>query len=184
MRVSKIGNLVVGVLGLSLTLVVACSDDPTVTPAPAPVQTCLGSLKTANEASCFENGFACPYPLDCPTGFQQQATCTCNGTKFVCTSSDGETIAKGATPACKDTQEPNPDACPASLAAAEGKACKVTGGVCSFVGATCTDGTKNTDFCTCTAGDGGAFQYVCTKRICPTGNVLTPDASADGASGG
>lgn len=184
MRVSKIGNLVVAaVVGLSLTLVVACSDDPTVTPAPAPVQTCLGSLKTANEASCFQSGFRCDYPLDCPTGFQQQASCICNGSKFVCTSL-GETIAKGATPECKDTQEPTPDACPASLSAAEGKACKVTGTQCNFAGATCTDGTKNTDFCLCTAGDGGAFTYVCTKRQCPTGNVLTPDASTDGASGG
>ena len=35
MRVSKLGNLVVAaVVGLPLTLVVACSDDPT--PAPAP----------------------------------------------------------------------------------------------------------------------------------------------------
>jgi hypothetical protein len=182
MRVSKIGNLVVGVLGLSLTLVVACSDDPTVTPAPSPVQTCLGTFSAANEASCFVNGFSCPYPLDCPTGFQQQATCTCNGTKFVCTASDGETIAKGAAPECKSTQEPNPDACPASLAAAEGKACKVVGTQCPFAGTTCSDGTKNIDLCQCTAGDAGNFLFVCSKRVCPSGTVV--DASTDAASGG
>lgn len=189
MRVSKLGNLVVAaVVGLPLTLMVACSDDPAVTVAPKPAQACPGQMVQANGAACYDSTVTCDYPLNCANNYDQQVRCPCDGSKFNCLYL-GEAVAKGATPECKPSLGPNGNACPATLAAAEGKACNSTGQLCYYDGAKCADSSQKTDLCTCGRGDGG-FVFSCIRKLCPgDGGVLpssdaSTDASTDAANDG
>ena len=185
MRVSKLGNLVVAALvGLPLTLVVACSDDPVVTPAAKPVQACPGQLVQASGAACFDSNVTCDYPLNCPNNYDQQVRCPCDGSKFNCTYR-GDVVAKAAIPECKPSLGTNGDACPASVTASEGKACNSTGQLCTFLGPKCADGEQKTDTCVCGATEKG-FVYSCSRKLCPGdgGVIPVPDASGDAAEGG
>lgn len=188
MRLSNVGKLVVAaVVGLPLSLVVACSNDVTVTTGPTPVQACPGSLTVASGASCFDPAVTCDYPLMCPGGFDQQVRCPCDGKTFNCVYR-GEAVAKGATPECKPGLGQNGENCLASVQASEGKACTSVGQLCFFTGLKCADGSQNTDTCQCAPGDGG-YRYACSRKLCPgDGGVVPPppqDAGgADAADGG
>lgn len=185
MRVSKLGNLVVAaVVGLPLTLVVACSDDPTPAPAPTPVQACPNTLAIAPGASCFDSTVSCDYPLPCPGGYDQQIRCFCDGKSFACKYGE-DTVNKGTTPECKPFINPNPPACLASVAASEGKACTATGQICKFLGPKCADGTQKIDECICGANaDGGSFIFQCIKKLCPGDGGVIPTSDAGDAGGG
>lgn len=185
MRVSKLGNLIVAaVVALPLTLVAACSDDP-IAPAPAqPAQACPTTIAAASGSACFDSKITCDYPLTCPGGFDQQVRCPCDGTTFKC-EYRGEEVAKGQVPECKPTLGVEPGTCPANLAATQGKSCEVTGQICTFLGAQCSDGTQANDVCVCNPGDGG-FSFTCSSKRCPSdgGVVPQPDASTDASGGG
>ncbi len=184
---SKFAQLLATTVALGGLTFVACTDDPApAAPAARSAQTCLATLQQANGATCFDASVTCDYPITCPDGFFQQARCACNGATFAC-SFLGEAVPKGSAPACRNTTDTPPVDCPASTAAAEGKACAAIGKQCFFAGRACEDGSAATDVCQCAVAD-GASVFKCQKRPCPTppedagaGDASDPDAARSDA---
>jgi len=174
-----------------LACAAACSADPVAAaPDAAAPPTCLATLQLANGAAC-TGAVVCDYPVECTNGFFEQARCACNGQAFAC-AFQGAALPKGTAPACQNTTEPPPGACPGSLAATEGKPCTSTGRLCYFAGPKCVDGAQTTDTCECVGGaEVDKLIYKCQRKTCPTSSddaaaplEASPDASSDATSDG
>ncbi|CAN5664943.1 hypothetical protein BH09MYX1_BH09MYX1_16790 [soil metagenome] len=165
-RAALSGLLLVG----SVCLVVACSDDPAVTPTPTPKPVCPDTVPKAVGSKCTQNDYSCGVGFFCPGGFAQQATCTCNSGTYECKTSTGTDIPAGTTdmtPFCIDTT-PAPELCPATTTAADFTTCKTPGKICYYTGKVCPENSVQLyDVCMCRAGvTDSALGWLCEINTC------------------
>ena len=148
--------IAVAVAPLFVSVFVGCTEDET--PA-APIATgpvCPSQFADANGKACNSEGQSCDYSYQCP-GANQQARCLCASAggelKYSCTSAANEgPIKPGSNPVCLDVLPNDPEACPASTAAANRNACNKPG-LSAYEGISAA--ARILDFCFC-KGAGGA----------------------------
>jgi hypothetical protein len=170
----------------SVTLFIAaaaCSDNKTTGDAGPPPQLCPTTIVQATSAptgaeggegtsnACHVDQFVCVVGFQCGA-FTQQATCTCNGTKFACVLADHSTVPDGVTdpttlclPDKGDAGSPG--SCPTDKTTADGTPCTTAGQQCAYA-TTCVNPPR-TDVCQCqpkAQGDAG-LAWQCDINSCP-----------------
>jgi len=167
----------------SVTLFIAaaaCSDNKTTGDAGPPPQLCPSTIVEAtsppgNEGAtgaCHVDQFVCVVGFQCGN-FVQQATCTCNGTKFSCLlAANGSAVPDGVTDPstlCVAQQQDagSPGSCPTDKTTADGTPCSKAGQQCAYA-TTCVNPPR-TDVCQCqpnAQGDAG-LSWQCDINSCP-----------------
>jgi hypothetical protein len=165
----------IGPIAFSVTLIAACSDN---NPPPTPDAASMVCPTTIAQAT--KSGTTCEVQNQiCVVGFPcnpvyQQATCRCDGAAgWSCLLANGKAVDPDTTdtaPLCQVVSGSNPETCPATPADGDGKSCKTSGLICSYVGLKCTsDPVAHIDTCQCTPnslGDAG-LSWSCEVAVCP-----------------
>ncbi len=121
-------------------------------------------------STCHVDNYVCAIGFACGS-FIQQASCTCNGTAFVCTlpgSSTPLTSVSDPTTLCQPVGgDGGSEPCPTDKTTASGTACTNAGEQC-FYSTTCTSSPPPTDVCQCIGNqiDAG-LSWSCDLNQCP-----------------
>ncbi len=166
----------------ALLLVVACSSSQSPTaPAPDAQALCPATPEATIGAACATAGLVCAPNYVCGST-TASLYCMCMGGTFSCHDGLGNALTSGQSPICPGTPPATP-ACPASLKAANLKACTTPGQICAYPSACATAAF---DQCTCfpgeTATGGFGTVFTCQQAVCPSDGGAappTPDAGAD-----
>lgn len=148
-----------------------CGSSPTGEPAPLAGEqastSCPATLRATNGATCNRRGLECDIPITCDA-VNEQATCVCDGTTFVCNDRIG-VIPIGSDAICTPRSSPDDTACPPSMSIAAGMACDTVGKLCTYEGPICPEsltGLPALESCVCRGAAGGGKRYTCYPVKC------------------
>jgi hypothetical protein len=160
------------VAGVSWVMAAGCSSSSTAPPTQThATPVCPDTPQDTIGKACPVEGTVCGPQYACGNTLAS-LYCVCTGGTFQCRDGANHTLAAGDTPTCPKPPG-QPPACPASLSAANLRACNTPGQICPYPSA-CQGAF---DECTCfpgeTANGGFGVVYVCQQAIC-AGDASAP----------
>lgn len=159
----------------SMTLVAAssfvagCSSSSDAVTPDAATSDCPTTIPNAlSSPTCTQNAEVCVVGFICSTSLNEIAQCTCTSGSWACVDHNNAPITDPAAGTnCTALGGGNDSQCPTSESDANQKACKTSGLLCSYAGATCPGSSSpNTDTCQCANGGDAGLLFSCDQPAC------------------